>query len=241
MNWMALLWSLLFVDPLIILSTILCGTVSQIVSLFDPAGHQQIRIGQVWARSLLWIAGVKVEVDGLEHIRQDTCYVFVPNHLSYMDTPVLLGTFPANFRFLAKEPLFRIWFMGWHLKRAGHVSVPLENPRASVRSLAHAATLIHSHKVSLLIFSEGGRSADGALQEFKDGAAYLAIKAQAPLVPVALIGTREILAMHSLTFHRGRVKVRIGEPIPTAGMTPHQRSELSERARQQIATMLEEK
>jgi 1-acyl-sn-glycerol-3-phosphate acyltransferase len=128
--------------------------------------------------------------------------------------------------------------MGWHLKRAGHVPVPMDNPRASVKTLAHAAKLIHSHHVSLLIFAEGGRSVDGVLQDFKDGAAYLAIKAQAPLVPVALIGTRDILAMHSATFHRGRVRVRIGEPICTEGLTTHQRADVIEKARRQIVEML---
>jgi 1-acyl-sn-glycerol-3-phosphate acyltransferase len=239
MNGMALLWTFLFVDPLIILSTIVFGAVSHVVSWFDAEGHRQARIARAWARALLWIAGVTVEVEGADHIRKDTCYVFAANHLSYMDTPVLLACLPADFRFLAKEELFGIWFLGWHLKRAGHVSVPLDNPRASVRTLAHAATLIHSHKISLLIFSEGGRSVDGALREFKDGAAYLAIKAQAPLVPVALIGTREILAMHTATFHRGRVKLRFGQPIPTEGLTVHQRGELIERARQQIVAMID--
>jgi 1-acyl-sn-glycerol-3-phosphate acyltransferase len=239
MNWMALLWTFLFVDPLIILSTIVFGAVSHVVSWFDAEGHRQARIARAWARALVWIAGVTVEVEGTDHIRTDTCYMFVANHLSYMDTPVLLGCLPADFRFLAKEELFKIWFLGWHLKRAGHVSVPLDNPRAAVKTLAHAATLIRSHKISLLVFSEGGRSADGALREFKDGAAYLAIKAQAPLVPVALAGTRKILAMHSSIFHRGRVKLRIGEPIPTEGMTIHQRSELIEQARAQIAAMID--
>jgi 1-acyl-sn-glycerol-3-phosphate acyltransferase len=238
MNWMALLWTFLFVDPLIILSTILCGAVSHVVSWFDPAGHQQVRIGQAWARSLVWIAGVKVEVEGTSHIQPNTPYVFACNHLSYMDTPVLLSNLPTPFRFLAKESLFRIWFMGWHLKRAGHIPVPMENPRAAIKTLAHAAAAMHTHKVSLLIFPEGGRSEDGTLQEFKDGAAYLAIKAQAPLVPVALIGTREILAMHSAIFHRGRVTLRIGEPICTKGITTHQRGELIDRARQQIVAML---
>jgi 1-acyl-sn-glycerol-3-phosphate acyltransferase len=235
---MALLWSLIFVDPLIILSTIVFGAVSQVVSLFDSAGRRQIGIAQAWARSLLWIVGVKVEVEGGEHVRPDACYVFTANHLSYMDTPVMLGRFPAPFRFLAKEGLFQIPFLGWHLQRAGHVPVPRENPRAAIRVLAHAADLIHSHQISLLIFSEGGRSRDGALQEFRDGAAYLAIKAQVPLVPVALDGTREILPMGSATFHRGCVRLSIGEPIPTAGMKSHQRTELSEVARLRIAEML---
>jgi 1-acyl-sn-glycerol-3-phosphate acyltransferase len=89
-----------------------------------------------------------------------------------------------------------------------------------------------------LVFPEGGRSHDGALQPLKEGAAYLAIKAQAPLVPVALIGTREILAMGSAVFHAGRVRLRIGHPIPTEGLTLRDRKALTTAAHEQIAAML---
>jgi 1-acyl-sn-glycerol-3-phosphate acyltransferase len=180
---------------------------------------------------------VKVKVEGLEHIDPKASYVFTSNHLSYMDTPVVLANIPAQFLFLAKEELFRIPFMGWHLKRAGHVPVPLENPRAALRTLGHAAELLKAGR-STFIFPEGGRSATGVLDSFNDGAAFLAIRAQVPMVPVALIGTREVLPMHSLTFHRGPVKLRIGSPIPTEGLTTRQRVELTATLRQKIVEML---
>jgi len=235
---LAFLWSVIFVSPGFILSTFAHGLVNHFVAMFDANGQRQLRIARAWARSLLWFAGVKVETEGLERLQPGTSYIMVANHLSYMDTPVILTHVPVEFRFLAKEELFRIPFMGWHLHRAGHIPVPLENPRASVKTLMRAAEMIRQRGLSLLIFPEGGRSMDGQLQEFIDGASYLAIKAQVPVVPVALIGTREILAMGSGTFHRGRVRLRVGEPISTVGMGLHDRKRLTEMARERVTEML---
>jgi 1-acyl-sn-glycerol-3-phosphate acyltransferase len=235
---MALIWSLLIVDPLIVLSTIACGLVSVIASLFDSTGHTAIRVARVWSRSLLFFARVRVKVEGLPKIDPGTSYVFCSNHLSYMDTPVVLSSIPAEFRFLAKEGLFQIPFLGTHLKQAGHIPVPREDPRRAVRAMTRAGRIMREHGVSVLIFPEGGRSRDGVLQTFKEGAAYIAIKAQAPLVPVALVGTRKILPFGSAVFHAGRVRLRVGDPIPTEGLTLRDRGALTEAAHQQIAGML---
>lgn len=224
--------------PGIALSTIACGTVSQIVALFDQSSRAQIRVARVWARSLLWIAGCRVEVEGIERVRGIQQCVWASNHVSYMDTPVMLAHIPVQFFFLAKSELFKIPFMGWHLERAGHISVPIEDPRASLRTLAQAARLLIERNVSVLFFPEGGRSESGELQEFKDGAAYIAIKAQVPLVPVALVGIRDILPMHTLDFRRGVVKLRFGQPIPTAGLTVQARQEITVAARAQIVDLL---
>jgi len=235
---MALFWSLIFVAPAIVVSTLIHGAISHMISLFDATGRSQFKIARDWGRSLLWVVGVKVEAEGLERLKPGVPYVLVSNHLSYMDTPALLANIPVEFRFLAKESLFKIPFMGWHLHRAGHVAVPLADPRASVKTLGKAAEMIRRRGISLLIFPEGGRAADGKLKEFIDGAAYLAIKAQAEVVPIALIGTREILAMHSKTFHRGRVRIRVGEPIPTEGLVAHDRGRVTAAAREKIVEML---
>ena len=236
---MAFLWSLVVIDPLIILSTFFFGLASIAVSLFDSTGNRALRVGRVWARSLLWIAGVRVTVEGLEKIDPRGKHVFCVNHLSYMDTPVVLSYIPTQFRFLAKKGLFLIPLLGTHLKQAGHIPVPLEDPRAAVRTLTQAAQGIEARSVSMLIFPEGGRSEDGRLQPFREGGAYIAIKAQVPLVPLALIGTREVLAMHSAVFHPGRrVVLRIGEPIPTAGLGLRDRKELTDLVRARIVEML---
>jgi 1-acyl-sn-glycerol-3-phosphate acyltransferase len=234
----ALIWSLLIVDPLIVLSTIACGSVSVVASLFDSTGNAAIRVARLWSRSLLLFARVKVTVEGLDHIDPSASYVFCANHLSYMDTPVVLSRIPAQFRFLAKQGLFQIPFLGTHLAHAGHIPVPREDPRAAVKTLSLAAESIRKRGISLLVFPEGGRSEDGKLQPFKEGAAYIAIKAQVPLVPVALIGTRKILPKRSAAFRAGRVRVRIGAPIPTEGMTLRDRQALTEAAHDEIAGML---
>jgi 1-acyl-sn-glycerol-3-phosphate acyltransferase len=230
-----LLWTYLVVDPLIILSTVFCGTVAALTS-----PKTQTLMARLWGQSILKFARVKLEVSGLENVRPGQGYVFASNHLSYMDTPAILSSIPVDFRFLAKEELFKIPFMGDHLKRAGHIAVPLNDPRGSIRTLAAAAKTIQSLKISLLVFPEGGRSLTGELREFKDGAAYLAIKAQAPIVPLAILGTHAVLPMHGKKITSGKVKLIIGEPIQTTGLTIRDREELTTTLRDRIAHMLGE-
>jgi 1-acyl-sn-glycerol-3-phosphate acyltransferase len=155
-----------------------------------------------------------------------------------MDTPVVLSSIPVQFRFLAKKGLFQITFLGTHLKQAGHIPVPREDPRAAIRTMNDAAQAIRERSISMLIFPEGGRS-DGTLRPFKDGGAYIAIKAEAPLLPVALVGTRAVMPMGSPVFHPFReVRLLIGDPIPTTGLAVRDRQQLTDAAREQIVAML---
>lgn len=226
---------LLFADPMIVLATIFFGTISLIVSFFDQTGTVQIRVARAWGRTLLAVSGVRVHVEGLEHIDPAGSYVFIANHLSYMDTPVMLAHIPAQFRFLAKRGLFQIPFLGQHLSRAGHIPVPREDPRASVKTMQRAAETIQSKKVSLLIFPEGGRSHDGAMRPFKEGGAYIAIRAGVPVVPVAIIGTRAVLPYGAGVVKPGSVTLKILEPITTVQLTLKDRGKLTEQLRMLIA------
>jgi 1-acyl-sn-glycerol-3-phosphate acyltransferase len=232
------LWRWLWVAPALILSTAVHGTISQLVALWDKSSAGQIRVARAWARSVLWIVGVKVEVEGIEQVRGIDKCVWASNHITFMDTPVMLSYIPVQFFFLAKSELFSWPFVGWHLSRAGHVPVPLEDPRAALRTLSRAAQLVRELSVSVLFFPEGGRSASGELQEFKDGAAYIAIKAQVPLVPVALVGIRDTWPMDTFDFNSGVVKLRFGKPIPTAGLGVQARVEITNACRAQIVDML---
>lgn len=225
--------------PLIILSTIFFGAISLAVSFFDAAGHKQIQVARLWSRFLLLAAGVRVQVEGIGNIAKDGSYVFASNHLSYFDTPVVLAHIPVQFRFLAKAGLFKIPFLGTHLASAGHISVPREDPRASVRTLTQAADGIRLRGISMLVFPEGGRTHTGELQPFHEGAAYIAIKSGVPLVPIALTGTRAVLPYGSGHVRPGLVRLQIGEPIPTRDLKPRDRSELSQKLRREIAAMLE--
>lgn len=210
------------------------------VSLFDSTGHKQNAIARAWARALLAVSGVKVQVEGLEKIKKDGSYVFVSNHLSYMDTPVVLANIPAQFRFLAKRGLFQIPFMGWHLARAGHIPVPRGDARAAVKTMTEAAQIVRDRAISLLIFPEGGRSRKGEMRPFMEGAAYIAIRAGVPLVPVGLIGTREVLPYGSGNVRSGHVTMRIGDPIPTAQSTLRDRSKLTELLRNRVVALINE-
>lgn len=224
--------------PLIVLATIVFGSAGLLASFFDESGRLQIRIARRWGRALLRVSSVKVEATGLEKVDPGGSYVFASNHLSYMDTPVVLSTIPVEFRFLAKKGLFKIPFLGQHLAKAGHIPVPREDPRAAVKTLALAAETIRERHISLLVFPEGGRSPHGALREFKEGAAYIAIKAGVPVVPLALVGTRAVLPFGSGKVMPGNVEVRIGEPVPTSGLTLRDRAKLTAELRDRIEHLL---
>ncbi len=226
----------LIIDPLIVLATAVMGTVSLVVSLFDSTGRGQHRVARAWARMLLRIAGARVRVEGLEWIKPGTSCVIVSNHLSFMDIPVILAHIPVEIRFLAKKGLFKVPFIGYHLRRAGHVPVERQDARASLKTMTEAAQIVRTRGISVLIFPEGGRSPH-AMREFKEGAAYIAIKAGADAVPVALDGTRQILPMGSVEVRPGEVVLRIGEPIQVGGMRVHDRHKLTAELQRRVADL----
>jgi len=229
---------LLIADPAIVLGTLFFGTISLLTSFFDPSGRKQNVIARVWAKTALWCSGVSLEVQGLEHIDPAGSYVFIANHLSYMDTPVALASVPVQFRFLAKSGLFKIPLLGTHLRSAGHIPVPREDPRAAVKTMQVAAETIQQKQISLLIFPEGGRSRDGVLQHFKEGGAYIAIRAGVPVVPTVLIATHKVLPFGGGVVESGKVKLILLKPISTQGLTLKDRGALTETLREMIAATL---
>jgi 1-acyl-sn-glycerol-3-phosphate acyltransferase len=235
--WFSYLIALFVRDPLIILATALMGSINLVAALWDRDGSVQLRIARRWGRMLLAIAGARVTVVGLENVDPARSYVVSPNHVSYMDTPVLLGRLPVNFRFMAKKGLFEIPFIGSHLAKAGHIAVPLDDPRAALKVLSHAGRAMKERGLSVLVFPEGGRSESGELQPFKDGAAYLAIKGGVPILPVAIIGIRDVLPMHSHHVRPGKVTMRIGKPLETEGLAASARVELTERLAAEIRAL----
>jgi len=141
-----------------------------------------------------------------------------------------------QFRILAKQELFRYPFLGWYLKRSGQIPIVYGDANAGLRSLNKASESLR-HGTPLLVFPEGGRSETGQLQEFLGGAFYVAIRAQVPVVPIAIVGTYEVLPMNSFHVLPGPVEVIIGEPIPTAGLRLRDMKSLAENVRQAIAEM----
>jgi 1-acyl-sn-glycerol-3-phosphate acyltransferase len=237
---MSFLRSLLFSTPLIAIATIVMWSRSMASSLFDATGNAQHRMAQIWGKLLLAASFIRVRVEGMEKLDPNANYVFVANHASYMDIPAILARLPHQFRFFAKKGLFSIPFLGWHLKRAGHLPVDRSNARNSLKSMSEGARIVAERGISVLLFPEGGRTPEG-LRPFKEGAAYIAIKAGVPIVPMAIVGMRQLLHMDSIHLRAGRAELRIGDPIPTAGMKLHDREALTERVREEVVGLLEGK
>ncbi|MFQ5695404.1 MAG: lysophospholipid acyltransferase family protein [Terriglobia bacterium] len=219
---LGLLRSLLLTLPLIYLVTLLLGLAWLLALPFDRARRGQHGWARWWGRLLLAIGGVRVRVHGLENLETGAHYVFLANHQSYMDVPVVLGHVPGGFGIMAKAALFPIPLVGWWLRQGGHLPIESNNPRADARRLLQAIRYVREGH-SLFVFPEGGRSVSGAVEPFKPGIFLAALKAGVPIVPVTLKGTRALLARGSFTLRPGRVDLLFASPIATAGL---QRSEL---------------
>ena len=219
--------------PVFFLSTALFGTVSLLVSLFDKEGRAQHRIGKLWARGCVWISGCRLTMHGAENFHKHPVAVYASNHTSYMDTPVIFALMPLQFRILAKRELWSLPFIGWYLNRSGQISINTENPHATLSSLGAGVKALRAG-MPLFVFPEGARTPNGELQAFLSGAAYLAIRAQVPLVPIALSGVYDLLPIHTRHFYPGELTLVVGEPILTTGMHLRQANELTERLRAAI-------
>ena len=220
--------------PLIYLYTAIMGSLSLLSSFFFRDGRIQHWFAVHWARMILATARVCVHVEGAEHIDPAQAAVYAANHLSALDIPVLYSCLPGQFRIMAKRELFSYPFMGWHLTRSGQIPIDQGNPRTSLRSLNRASESLRKG-MPLTIFPEGGRSPSGQMRDFMGGAFYMAIKAQAPVVPIVIVGTNQLLPMNSFHLRPGKVQMIIGEPISTEGMVPRQMDELSAKVRKVMA------
>lgn len=223
----------LLLMPLIALATTFFGCFSLLSSLWDRGGGQQHAIARVWARCLLVITGSPVGVMAAERLQGLPVAVYASNHLSYMDTLVLYAKLPFQFRILAKQSLWKVPFIGWHLRRSGQVPVDQSSSRASISSLGRGVAALRAG-MPLVVFPEGGRSPDGAVQAFLAGAAYMAIRAQAPLVPLTLVGTYDVLPMHVYHVAPRPLLLIVGDPIATTGMSSRDAEALTDRVRAEI-------
>jgi 1-acyl-sn-glycerol-3-phosphate acyltransferase len=222
----------------ILLGTFVLGYFRVLLAKLDPSGDLPHLMSRVWGLWILASSGARVRVEGRENVLMDRPQIFFSNHASYFDVFCLLAHLPCQFRWLAKVELFRIPFFGKVLAYGGYLPIDRSNARAAHRSMVEAAKRIAAGS-SIVIFPEGTRSPDGVLQEFKSGGAVLAIRAQVPVVPVAIVGTHRIMPKGTLRIRPGRVEVRIGQPIPTEGMGARDRDRLLARARDAMSRLLQ--
>lgn len=225
--------------PAFTVATAICASLALLVSLVDKSGRLQHRVARTWARICVWISGSRLTIHGAENLRKQPVAVYASNHTSYMDTPVIFAALPFQFRILAKKELWRLAFIGWYLNRSGQIPLDTANPRATLSSLGKGAKALRDG-MPLFIFPEGARTPNGELQKFLAGAAYLAIRAQVPLVPVALSGVYDLLPIHTHHFYPGELVLSVGEPISTVGLHLRQADELTGRLRSAIEQMRRE-
>ncbi len=223
--------------PLLVLATSFYGSCALIVSLFEKSGRIQHRIAQQWAWWLVRFSGAKLSIQGAENLNLSSHAVYVSNHASYMDTPVIFSSLPFQFRILARQQLWSIPFIGWYLNRSGQIPINTENTHATLSSLGIGLKALR-HGMNLFVFPEGGRTPDGNLQNFLPGAVYLAIRAKVPIIPIALDGLHDLLPMHSRHFYPRPIVLRVGKPIHTEGYTLHQLEELNGKVRDAVRQML---
>ncbi|MBI2818369.1 MAG: 1-acyl-sn-glycerol-3-phosphate acyltransferase [Acidobacteria bacterium] len=237
LNAIRWLRSLLISIPLIVLGTIAATTLGIASSLLLPRSGALERIRKAWARWFLFAAFVRMTVQGKEKIPSVGPVLFCCNHLSYIDPPALVVAMDRPVRFLAKDSLFRIPFLGWAMRREGDIPIERDNPRAAARSLDRAAAAARAG-TSFVVFPEGARSQDGILQPFLSGAFRLAIQAHVPVVPIAIRGSHEALRPGSLLVRGGAVRILIGEPLLTEGLSTRDLEGLTRRAEDAICELL---
>ena len=211
-------------------TTVVLGTAAILLSLFDSSGNIPHLVARLWGKILLGITGTKVIIQGRENMNPQKSYILVSNHQSTFDIFALLGYLSIQFRWIAKASLFRTPFLGWAMSRIGYIPIERDSPKKAYRSMLRAAEKVQKG-VSVIIFPEGTRSPDGNLQPFKKGVFLIALKSQAPILPIAIRGTAKIMQKGDWRAHPGNVQIIIGPPIVTAGIPPEKERELSERVR----------
>ena len=191
---------------------IIVAVLTIIVSPVDRKGKITHYLSKYFGGGILLIAGVKVETIGLEKINAEDNYIFISNHLSYFDIPILMKAIPNNVRFIYKDTLTKIPVLGWGMYLGKYIPINRDNVREAMKSLKKAAERVVSG-ISVVIFPEGTRSMDGTLGEFKRGMFIMADEAKVPLVPAAIIGSNSIMPRGKFQIRSGKVKVVFSKPI----------------------------
>ncbi len=209
----------------VVLTTTFWGLTAILTSFFTRTGNPVHIVARIWARSILFVSRTKVTVNGLANIDPTQSYVYMSNHQSNFDIPVLLAHLPVQFRWLAKAELFKIPIFGRAMRGAGYVKIDRFNRQAAFESLNEAAGKM-KNGVSVMIFPEGTRSRDGNIRSFKKGGFIMALEAGVPIVPVVLKGTWTIMDRSSLKINSGEVSLNLEAPIATTDYTKENKDDL---------------
>lgn len=232
-GWLSRLRSYLIFDPLIWFYTLILGVIALPGGLFDKSGRRLHWFSRTWSWLIMKTILSPVKVTGLDKIDTRNPHVYAVNHASAMDIPVLYVYLPFQFRIVFKKELLAYPVVGWQLKRSGQVCIDQQKPTNSIAAIRSAVKSLKAG-MPLVIFPEGGRTPDGEIKPFLPGALFLALKAQVDIVPVALVGTYELLPMDTYHIKCRRLEMRVGDPISTAALTMRDLEALSGRVQKAV-------
>ncbi len=200
-----------YLIPLISIYTIGLGTLSIGSSVLERHGRFAHWCARAWSKLILATTGVRVHVSGLNRLEPGRTYVFVSNHQSIYDIPIIFASLPFQVRIIAKESLGRFPFLGWHLRRTGHLLVDRRDPdRQAI--LASWKSLV-ANRLSLIVFPEGTRSVDGRVGRFRAGSFLLALQAGLSIAPISVSGSRHVMRKGRLMTCPGEVSLMVHEPL----------------------------
>jgi 1-acyl-sn-glycerol-3-phosphate acyltransferase len=229
--------SILIVNAAIIITAFFtCAAV--ILSIFYPSEKMIRRIAHQWAKILLSLSGINIEVAGKENVSTEAPQIFMANHQGDFDILIFLAHIPVDFLWTAKKELFRIPVFGRAMRKAGYIKIDRQNHLKAMEGLEKTEDKVRKG-ISIAAFPEGTRSRDGRLLPFKQGMFYLAIQTGAPIVPVTIIGSNKIMPKGSLRLRRGEITMVIDKPIDTGGYTIESRNALISRVREVIESNYE--
>jgi len=197
-------------------------------------------MGKGLAGLALFMLGVKIQVRGRENIDKNKGYIYMPNHLSFLDGPILVMLIPQNVRVIVKKEVFRIPVLNFAMRKAEFVSVDREGKEAGKQSIEKAIGLIKQKNYSFLVFPEGTRSRTGDLQEFRRGGFFLAVDSHTLILPAVIKGSHELMPKHSFFVKKGTVEVAFLPAVPMDNYTRENMFELMDTVRTVISKELEQ-
>ena len=221
----------------IILVTAFMAVMAILVSFVSAGGDVTHKVGRIWAKCILALSNIRVIVKGLSNLKPGRSYIYMPNHISNFDIPVLQAYLPVQFRWLAKAELYKIPIFGYAMKRAGYISIDRSDRKSAIESLNKAAKIIRNG-VSVIIFPEGTRSRTNNVQPFKKGGFFLAVDSGVPIVPIIIHGTKQIMAKNQISIKPGNVTLEIAKPINSSDYTRKTKGDLMEKVKDIILKSL---
>ncbi len=233
--WLALypLWQWLVYVPIVVLATLIGALLAVPLSLLVSPRLANLYVAVPWCHVLAWCAPVRVVVEGMEHVDRNQSYVVVSNHQSQFDIPVIYGFCGLDLRWVMKAELGRVPFIAQGCRAIGHIFVDRSDSEQARGAINQALGRLRDG-TGILFFAEGTRSRSGELKRFKKGAFRVAIDQQFPVLPMTIVGSREVMPADSLSIRPGTIRLRIHPPIDTRGMTLDELLSLRDRTRRAI-------